>query len=107
VIVEVDQIVRARMSGDAARSFLDALVRAILVRVPIDRGLFDRAVEYDRKYPGLGLGIVDASIMALAERERAVVLTFDFRDFRATKPLRGGFWRLAIHEDRFRKIVKR
>lgn len=95
------------MSDEAARSFLEAVAGDVVVRVPIDRGLFERSVEYDARYAALGIGIVDASIMALAERERAVVLTFDFRDFRATKPLRGGFWRLAIDEERFRKIVKR
>lgn len=44
--------------------------------------------------------------MALAETERAPILTFDFADFRATRPLRGGFWRLVIDERQFGRLVR-
>jgi len=33
--------------------------------------------------------------MALAERDDLPILTFDFRDFRATQPRRG-YWRLVV-----------
>lgn len=105
VLAEVDYMVRSRLSGHAARTFLQGVLAGDVRRIPFDRELFERAVDYDRTYADLSLGLTDASVMALAERERAVVLTWDFGDFRATRPLRGGFWRLAIDEDRFRKAL--
>jgi predicted nucleic acid-binding protein len=46
------------------------------------------------------LGLVDASVMAYAERHDLPVLTFDFEHFRAAPPHRG-HWRLVIDEARF------
>jgi hypothetical protein len=38
--------------------------------------------------------------MAFAERHDLPILTFDFRDFRATAPERGD-WRLVVDESRY------
>ena len=38
--------------------------------------------------------------MAYAERHHLPVLTFDFEDFRATRPAKG-HWRLVIDEARY------
>lgn len=105
VVAEVDMLLRARVAGDAARAFLTDVAEGAFRRVSPTRGLCERALEYDRRYAALDLGIVDATVMALAEAQRARVLSFDFRDFGATRPLRGGFWRLAIDEGRFRRLV--
>lgn len=106
VVVEAYYLIRARISREVAQAFLEDFRTEALRRIPLSPGLFGRAVEYDRAYADLELGIVDASVMALAEAEKARVLTFDFRDFRATRPLRGGFWPLVVDEERFRRIVR-
>lgn len=48
-----------------------------------------RALELDRAYGGLPLGLVDGVVMAVAERlEAKVIATLDLRDFGAVS-LRG------------------
>ncbi|MGH2829752.1 MAG: type II toxin-antitoxin system VapC family toxin [Actinomycetota bacterium] len=105
VLAEAEWLIRSRISPASARSLLESVRVGDLKRVPLDGSLYDRAVEYDRTYKDLNLGLVDASVMALAEQTRGLVLTFDFRDFRATRPLRGGWWRLAIDEETYRRFV--
>lgn len=99
VLAETDALIRTRSSIHAAHEFLRAVELGEPRRSPMTDSLFRRAIEYDAAYSDLDLGLGDASVMALAEHERAPILTFDFRDFRATRPLRGGFWRLVIDED--------
>jgi hypothetical protein len=43
--------------------------------------------------------------MAVAERERLPISTFDFGHFRASRPA-GGFWRLIVAEARYRDAVE-
>lgn len=53
------------------------------------------ALEVDRRYSGLDLGLADASLVVLAERYRTRrLLTFDERHFRAVAPLQGGSFTL-------------
>ena len=59
-----------------------------------------RAVEIDAQYADLDLGLVDASVMAIAERHNLPVLTFDFAHFRATHPVHG-HWRLVVNESQY------
>lgn len=66
--------------------------------------LFSRAVEIDAKYEGLDLGIVDASVMAIAEEGNYPILTFDYADFRAAPPEAGHWW-LLIDEGQYRDAV--
>lgn len=105
VIAEVDHLLRDRVSAAVARAFLEDVREGAYLRVVLDPVLFGRAVDYDRRHADLDLGIADASVMAVAEAERAPILTFDFADFRATRPMRGGFWRLVIDEDAFRGLL--
>ena len=44
--------------------------------------------------------------MALAERMRVPILTFDLEHFRATRRTRG-FWRLVVDERRYAKATRR
>jgi predicted nucleic acid-binding protein len=62
--------------------------------------LFRRAVEIDARHADLGLGLTDASVMALAERHDLPILTFDFEHFRAAPPP-DGYWRLVVDEARY------
>lgn len=99
VIVEVDILARRWLGADAARSFLAAMRSGVHDRVVLDEALWRRAVELDAQYAGLDLGLVDASVMAVAEERRQPVFTFDFRAFRAVRgPGRGGKWPLVVDE---------
>ena len=67
--------------------------------------LLRRAAEIDDVFADLELGLTDACVMAIAERNTLPILTFDFEDFRATKPARG-FWRLVVDEARYQDAVR-
>jgi uncharacterized protein len=101
VIVEVDQLLRSRLGGHAARLFLESVAAGEHTVVNLSPGLLRRAVQIDATFADLDLGYADAAVMAVAERDRHPVLTFDFAHFRATHP-EGGFWQLVIDEHRYR-----
>lgn len=100
VIVEVDQLLRARVGDHAARSFIDALAAGEHAVAFLSSGLLRRAAEIDARFTDLGLGFTDAAVMAVAERDRLPILTFDFEHFRAAPP-EGGFWQLVVDEARY------
>jgi len=100
VIVEVDQLLRSRVGGHASRLFLASLAAGEHSVVNLSPGMLRRAVELDAGYAGLDLGYADAAVMAIAERDRSAILTFDFEHFRATRPDHG-FWQLVIDEHRY------
>lgn len=104
VIVEVDQLLRARVNRDAGVAFLTAVAEGEHVVDFMTQGLVHRAAEIDQKYRDLDLGFVDAALMAYAERHDLPILTFDFEDFRAAPPV-GGYWRLVVDEERYREAV--
>jgi predicted nucleic acid-binding protein len=104
VIVEVDQLLRSRLGGAAARSFLAALATGEHQVAFMSPGLLRRATEIDARFADLGLGFADAAVMAFAERHDLPILTFDFEHFRAAPP-QGGFWRLVVDEARYADAV--
>lgn len=105
VATEVDQLLRSRVSGPSARAFLGALAAGEHAVEPLTVGLLAHAVAIDARFADLGLGLADATVMALAQREGIPVLTFDFRDFRAAAP-DGGSWQLVVDEVRYRAAVR-
>jgi predicted nucleic acid-binding protein len=100
VMAEVDYLLRTRVGVAAARAFLSSLVAGELSTAFLSPGLLRRATEIDARYAALDLGLVDASVMAYAERHDLPVLTFDFEDFRAAPPP-SGHWRLIVDEARY------
>ncbi len=104
VIVEVDQFLRARIGSHAARLFLQAIASGEHTVVNLSPRLLRRAVELGAAYADLELGYTDGAVMAIAERDRLPVLTFDFEHFRATRPAHG-FWQLVIDEHRYQRHV--
>lgn len=100
VLVEVDQLLRARVGKRSALLFLKAIKSGEHEVAFLSQGLLRRAVEIDSRFSGLDLGLVDASVMAYAERHDLPVLTFDFEDFRAAPP-ESGYWQLVIDESRY------
>ncbi|MGH2962969.1 MAG: type II toxin-antitoxin system VapC family toxin [Solirubrobacterales bacterium] len=101
VIVEVDQLLRSRIGAPAGRGFLAALVAGEHTTTFLSPGILGRAAEIDSRFADLGLGLVDGSVMAYAERHELPILTFDFEHFRAATPARG-HWRLVVDEARDR-----
>lgn len=97
VMVEVDHLARRRVGDEAAHSFMKTVVGGAHEIAFATQGLMRRAVELDSRYADLNLGLVDACVMAIAERHELPILTFDFTDFRATESAAGP-WRLAIDE---------
>lgn len=58
------------------------------------------AIEVDRRYADLRLGLADLSIILLARRfQTRRLLTFDQRHFRAVEPLQGGEFTLLPLDD--------
>lgn len=104
VVVEVDHLARSRVGDTAARGFLKTLAGGGHQIAYLTAGLMRRAAELDSKYADLSLGFVDACVMAIAERHRLPILTFDFTDFRATESNTGP-WRLAIDEHTYQQAV--
>ena len=106
VIVEADQLLRSRVGPHSARLFLEALAAQEHTVVSLTQRLLRRAVELDASFADLDLGYADTAVMAIAERDRLPILTFDFTDFRATRPAHG-FWQLVVDEHRYQRHVQR
>jgi len=89
VIAEVHYLV-SRMVGRAAEElFLADLLSGALDREPLTHVDLSRAAELVTTYADHDIGVVDASIVALAERlDTDRVLTLDLRHFRTFR-LRG------------------
>lgn len=104
VMVETDYLMRSRIGLHAAREFLSALATGEHTAAFLTSGLLDEATEIDARYADLDLGLVDASVMAYAERHDLPILTFDFEDFRAAPPP-DGHWRLIVDEARYADAV--
>lgn len=83
VVVEVDYLLRARAGDDAARRFLTDVDAGRYVLAPVAADVFHRAVELDERYADLGLGLVDASVVAVAEAVgAAAIATLDHAHLR-------------------------
>jgi predicted nucleic acid-binding protein len=105
VLVEVDYLMRARVSMTAARSFMKAIAAGEHRVAFLSQGLLQRAVEIDSSFADIGLGFVDATVMAYAERHNLPILTFDFEHFRATSP-EHDHWKLVIDEHRYQDATR-
>jgi predicted nucleic acid-binding protein len=102
VIVEVDHLLRTRVSSQSARLFLAALAAGEHTVAHLSPALLRRAVAIDASFADLDLGYADTAVMAIAERKNLPVLTFDFTRFRATRPAHG-YWKLLIDEHRYQQ----
>ena len=88
VLAELDYFFRKERA--AMRAFMADLGRGAFTYAPATPVHLDRAMEIDRQYANLSLGLVDASIAALAEELGLYrIATRDVRHFGALR-LRGG-----------------
>ena len=87
VLVEVDYWCRKAGAAAAFTGFVADIALGAYQLARLEMGDVVRAVEIADTYANLDLGIVDASVIALAERLRVVqVLTLDRRDFSVVRP---------------------
>ena len=87
VIVELEWLVTGRMKFDQFDGFLQSIELGAVRVVDLERGDYTRVRELCRRYEDLPLGLVDASVVTLAERlgERRVA-TLDHRRFTVVRP---------------------
>ena len=88
VLAEVDYFLREERR--AMQVFMQDLARGAFTYAPPTVGQLSRAMDVDRRYADLGLGVVDSSVVALAESLGIRRLaTRDVRHFAAVR-LRDG-----------------
>lgn len=87
VLPEADYLITARLGERLARSLLRSLVAGELRMENLSIADVARCSELMEQYADSAIGLVDASIVAVAERLRiTTVLTLDHRHFRYIRP---------------------
>lgn len=87
VVTEVSYLLTDRIGPHAELAFCRSIADGELVVEPVLDSEWGRIYELTEQYLDLPLGIVDASVVALAERHGATVIaTLDHRHFSAVRP---------------------
>jgi predicted nucleic acid-binding protein len=90
IVAEVDHLVGTRGTRAALSALRSDLVAGAYL-VEWWSGAIASAVTVAERYADNGLGLADASLVALAERVGTIeIATLDERHFRAVRPLAGG-----------------
>lgn len=85
VVPEVAYLLRVRLGPDAECKFVESLSKGEISLELVSITDLERSLELMGKYPAIGL--VDASIVAIAERLRlSVIATTDRRHFSQVRP---------------------
>lgn len=96
VLAELDYFLRDER--EAMRAFMRDLASGAFTYAPPTPGQLSRAMDIDRRFADLRLGLVDASIVALAELLGVYRLaTRDVRDFAAVRLSGGQAFELVVH----------
>lgn len=87
VVTEVAYLLAERIGAHAELAFTRSIAEGELVVEPVLDPEWQRIAELTEQYLDLPLGIVDASVVALAERHGAdTIATFDHRHFSVVRP---------------------
>ena len=87
ILAEVDYLGTKYVGAHIVRGFLEDLLAGDYTYMTSDETDLRRAVEIMNQYPDVPLGIVDSSVMALAERHQIrKILTLDRKHFSLVKP---------------------
>jgi predicted nucleic acid-binding protein len=96
VLAEVDYFLRDERQ--AMQVFMQDLARGAFTYAAPTIGQLSRAMEVDRRFADLGLGLVDGSVVALAESLGVRRLaTRDVRHFAAVRLRDGRSFELVVH----------
>lgn len=96
VLAEVDYFLRDERRAMIA--FMDDLANGAFTYAPPTADQLARAMKIDRRYDDLGLGLVDASVVVLAEDLGIQRLaTRDVRHFAAVRLRDGSAFELVVH----------
>jgi uncharacterized protein len=91
VTAEVDYLLGQRFGSPARRAFLEDLAARRYETPGLTQRDYESALEVDRRYADLDLGLADLSLVIIARAlDTRRILTFDHRHFRAVRPLQGG-----------------
>ncbi len=86
ILPEVDYLVGKRLGAKVEEAFLGDLAEGRFAVAWGDEGDLVEALRICRRHRALKLGLVDAVVMAVAERlEAGAIATLDVRDFGAVK----------------------
>ena len=95
VTAEIDYLLGKRFGPGARRAFLEDLAARRYESPGLDARDYEAALQVDRRYADLKLGLADLSVVVLARKlGTARIMTFDQRHFRAVRPLQGGSFTL-------------
>jgi len=96
VLAELDYFLRRQR--DAMHAFMADIAIGAFTYAPPTASILARAVEIDKRHAALNLGLVDASVVALAE-ELGVrrLATRDLRDFGAVALRDGRRFEFVVH----------
>jgi uncharacterized protein len=95
VLAELAYFLATRIGPAAGTALLEEVAAGAYQLESFDRDDVAAALVVVQKYPDLGLGLADASIVVLADRHAtSQVLTLDERHFRAVRRGNGGRFRL-------------
>lgn len=96
VLAEVDYFLR--YERPAMQAFMRDLATGAFTYAPPTGGQLARAMEVDRRFADLDLGLVDASVVALAESlDVRRLATRDVRHFTAVRLSGGRAFELVVH----------
>lgn len=87
VVVESSWLIESRLGPAAEAGFLDSVVSGELRTAELTTGDWSRVAELVAIYADMRLGIVDASVVAIAERLGiTTIATLDRRHFAVVRP---------------------
>ncbi len=87
VATEVCYLLSDRIGAHAELAFARSVAEGELIVEPVLDADWDRIADLTERYLHLPLGVVDASVVALAERHRApAIATLDRRHFSVVRP---------------------
>lgn len=87
VVTEVSYFLADRVGPAAERAFVRSLAEGELLAEPVEPVDWNRIVELLAQYEDLGLGVVDASVVAACERlGQARLATLDRHHFSVVRP---------------------
>ena len=95
VTSEIDYLLDQRFGPAARRAFLEDLAADRYESPALESSEYRAALDLDRRYADLNLGLADLSVVVLAHKlDTRRLLTFDQRHFRTVRPIQGGTFTL-------------